>query len=128
MKIWTVAAMLALPMTLCGCATIVEGRSQDIYVNLTPEGGDCVAWRKGRPIGSYDHVTHIMHVSKSRDDMQVTCKAAGYLDKTANFSSSASAWGVAGALTLDLGLVDYTTGALNKYDATITMVLEKRQA
>jgi hypothetical protein len=125
MKIGMIASCAALSIGLSGCASIVEGTHQDIYVNATPENMSCVASRQGHPIGHYDPASKILSVSKSRDDMVLSCQAPNYKPKTMTFVSSASAWGVAGALTLDLGIIDYTSGALNKYDATITVVLEQ---
>lgn len=119
------AAIAAVSISLSGCATIVEGHTQDIYVNLTPEDADCVAYREGHVIGSVNKETHILTISKSRNDLVVRCTAPGYKPKEAVFTSSASAWGVVGALTLDLGIIDYSTGALNKYDGTITIVMER---
>lgn len=125
MKHALVATLAALGMTLSGCATIMEGHTQDINVNVTPDNADCFASRGGHPIGQYSPRTHILTVSKSRNDMVVTCSAPGYKTKSVTFESGASAWGVVGAMTLDLGIIDYSTGALNKYDATITIVLDR---
>jgi uncharacterized protein YceK len=125
MKTLTVALVAMLSVALSGCATIMEGHTQDIYVNVTPDTADCVAYRDGHPIGQYGKTTHILTISKSRNDMVVKCTAPGYYDKSVTFESSASAWGVVGALTLDLGIIDYSTGALNKYDATITIVMDR---
>lgn len=125
MKLGLVAALAAFAVSLGGCATIMEGHTQDINVNVSPENADCFASRGGHPIGQYSARTHILTVSKSRNDMVVTCSAPGYRTKSVTFESGASAWGVVGAMTLDLGLIDYSTGALNKYDATITIVLDR---
>lgn len=104
----------------------MEGRHQEININVTPESADCVAYRGGKAIGYMNKVTHILMVSKSRNDMILTCSAPGYKTKSVAFESSASAWGIVGGLTLDLGIIDYSTGALNKYDGTLTMVLERQ--
>jgi hypothetical protein len=110
--------------SLAGCASITEGTSQEIRVDVTPAVASCSGLRKGAPTGTYDPVSHIYHVDKSRNDIIFTCKSLGYRDKTVSLVSEASGWGVAGALTLDFGLIDYSTGALNKYPPTLTMTLE----
>lgn len=112
-------------MALSGCASIVEGTSQTIHVNVTPQSASCEAFRGGSRIGIYDPVSQNMTISKSRNDMTVKCAAPGYRERAVDFASSASAWGVTGGILLDAGIVDYATGALNKYDATITIVLER---
>ncbi|MGK9164926.1 hypothetical protein KXR53_01440 [Inquilinus limosus] len=122
MKRFSAAAIAAL--SLSGCASITEGTSQEIRVDVTPAVASCSGTRKGAPTGTYDPVSHIYKVDKSRNDILFTCKAPGYRDKTVTLVSSASGWGVAGALTLDFGLVDYATGALNKYEPTLTVTLE----
>lgn len=109
---------------LAGCASITEGTSQEIRVDTTPAVASCSGLRNGTPTGTYDPVSRIYHVDKSRNDIVFTCKAPGYRDKTVSLVSEASGWGVAGALTLDFGLIDYSTGALNKYPPTLTMALE----
>lgn len=122
MKRFFAAAIAAL--SLSGCASITEGTSQEIRVDVTPAVASCSGTRKGIPTGTYDPVSRIYKVDKSRNDIIFTCKSPGYRDKAVTLVSSASGWGVAGALTLDFGLVDYATGALNKYDPTLTMTLE----
>lgn len=122
MKSFSAAALAVLG--LGGCASITEGTSQEIRVDVTPAVASCSGMRKSAPTGTYDPVSHIYKVDKSRNDIIFTCKSPGYRDKTVTLVSEASGWGVAGALTLDLGLVDYATGALNKYPPTLTMTLE----
>ncbi|WP_342241048.1 hypothetical protein [Inquilinus sp. OTU3971] len=122
MKSFSAAALAVLG--LCGCASITEGTSQEIRLDVTPAVASCSGMRKGAPTGTYDPVSHIYKVDKSRNDIIFTCTSPGYRDKSVTLVSEASGWGVAGALTLDLGLVDYATGALNKYQPTLTMTLE----
>ena len=110
---------------LSGCASIVEGTTQEIFISLTPESAACDGYRDEMIVGSYAPATKSMKVSKSRNDLVIRCKAPGYRDKDVRLVSEASGWGVAGALTLDFGLVDYATGALNKYDASIQIVMER---
>lgn len=117
-----IASLCALP--LASCATIVEGTTQKIFVNVTPEAAECSAYKKDKVVGTYSHTTHDMTVDKGTRDITVTCTAPGYKDKTVVMESSASAWAIVGALTLDLGIVDYSTGALNKYDSSVSIVLE----
>lgn len=111
-------------IALSGCASIVEGTTQDLYVSVTPENASCVANQKGIFAGRYDPMRMAISVPKSRNDLEVRCAAPGYKDKTIRLVSEASAWGVTGALLLDFGIVDYSTGALNKYPGTLVIVME----
>lgn len=126
-----ILAAMGLTALLGGCATIVEGTTQDLFLSVTPERADCAGYQNGRVgyedgqvVGTYDRATSRMRVGKSRYDLTIVCKADGYRDKTVVLESTASGWGIAGALILDFGIVDYATGALNKYDGTITIVME----
>lgn len=111
-------------VSLSGCATIMEGTTQKINMNITPHDAHCEAWREGKLAGTYDPASQTMEIDKSRHDIELRCTAPGYVDKRVVLVSSASGWGIAGALTLDFGLTDWATGALNKYDPTITVVME----
>ncbi|MGH6876122.1 MAG: hypothetical protein ACREHV_01955 [Rhizomicrobium sp.] len=120
-----VCITLAGALALGGCATIMEGTSQKINMNVTPRDAKCEAWRQNVLVGTYDPESQTMEVDKSRHDMELRCSAPGYAGRRVILVSSASGWGIAGALTLDFGLTDWMTGALNKYDNTVTVVLEK---
>lgn len=123
---YSMFGLTIVAILLSGCATIVEGTSQKINMNVTPREANCQAYRDGALVGTYDPESQTMEVDKSRHDMELRCSAPGYIDRKVLLVSSASGWGIAGALTLDFGLTDWATGALNKYDPTVTVVLEKR--
>jgi uncharacterized protein YceK len=108
---------------LSGCATVLEGTDQSIAVNLQPKTAVCTATRQGETLGSVSARNTILHVSKSRHDIYLTCSAPGYLDQTAKVVSSASAGGVASIFLFDFGITDYATGALNKYPPSVAVSL-----
>jgi hypothetical protein len=112
-------------MVLMSCASIVEGSTQEIFLSVTPAAATCNAAQKGREVGRYSHETMSIIVPKSRNDLFITCTAPGYDNKFVHIVSEASAWGVVGALTLDFGVVDYATGALNKYPGSLTIVMDR---
>lgn len=118
--------LLAMSLTLAGCATIVEGTSQSILVDLSPQETSCVAFRDGTQIASVSGTNRTMNVQKSRHDIILRCSAPGYQTSDSKVESSASGWGVVGAVTLDLGVVDYATGALNKYPNSVTVALVRQ--
>lgn len=122
------APIIAVCVLLSGCASIVEGTTQELYVSVTPDNANCVANQKGIYAGRYDPKSMTMMIPKSRNPLEVRCAAPGYKDKTIRLVSEASAWGVTGALLLDFGIVDYSTGALNKYPGTLVIVMERQDA
>ena len=118
------ALATALALVVGGCASIVEGTSQTIALSVTPQNASCTGSRNGEQVGTYDSASGSFHVGKSRNALTITCEAPGYRQRSIRIDSDASGWGVAGALTLDFGLTDYATGALNKYPAQAAITLE----
>jgi uncharacterized protein YceK len=121
MNRWLVIAAAAALMS--GCATIVEGTDQKITVEVSPQTATCVATRQGEQIGGVGPGNRILAVSKSRHDIELRCSAPGHQAADTKIVSSASGWGIAGAVTLDLGLIDWASGALNKYPERVTIAL-----
>ncbi len=117
--------LLAGLLGLGGCATIVEGTTQELLIDVVPSSAKCNAAQRGREVARLNPDTRMMTVPKSRRDLYITCVASGYKTKFVQVVSEASAWGVVGALTLDFGIVDYSTGALNKYPPTLQIVMER---
>jgi hypothetical protein len=109
--------------TLPGCASIVEGTDQEITIKTDPSSAICEARQKGKLVGSTSARSPVLTVGKSRKDLIITRLAEGYEPQTARIESGTSGWGVAGAVTLDLGITDYMTGALNKYPEAISVVM-----
>lgn len=122
MRILGIAAICA---ALGGCATITEGTTQDIRVEVVPDTGTCLLLRQGEQIGASTPGNRIVNVHKSKDDIQFKCSAAGYLDKDDVLSSNLSAATVASFFLLDLGIVDAATGAWKKYPERITVVMQQ---
>src|SRR5262249_23495611 len=118
---------LLLGLGVAACASIVEGSNQEIFVSVTPENAVCNAAQRGKEVARYNPARMSITVPKSRNDLFITCVSPGYKNKFVHIVSEASAWGVVGALTLDFGVVDYSTGALNKYPGSLTIVMEREE-
>ncbi len=67
---------------LSGCATLVNGTSQTVAVNSTPQGASCSVDRSGSTLSSIAATPSIVPVSKSVNSLIVTCSKPGY--KTAH--------------------------------------------
>lgn len=117
------AATCAL-VALGGCATIVEGTTQPIMVEVVPSTGTCVITRQGETIGASTPDQRVVVVSKSMNDLEFDCSAAGHQPRREVLSSSLSPATVASFFLLDFGLVDAATGAWKKYPEKITIVLQ----
>ena len=113
-------AGIAAAVSLMGCATIMEGDSQEIAMKVTPEDAQCLGWRHEQMVGIYRPQFQEMTVSKSKDDLLITCKAYGYQDVRLRLTPSRSEWDVTG-----LNAFDYATGALSHYDGTVTIIMAK---
>jgi hypothetical protein len=117
MKIGIVAAVAALAAALSGCASIVKGSSETIAISTVPGiRADCTL-SNGR--GTWHVATPgRVKVKRSKNDMDVTCKALGYQDATGSISSDFQTWTlgnllIGGAVGL---VVDWSTGAINDYE------------
>jgi hypothetical protein len=116
--------IVALCAALGGCATITEGTTQNILVEVAPDTGTCVLSRKGETIGASTPGQRVVKVSKSMNDINFACTAPGHQPKDELLTSSLSAATVASFLLLDLGIVDAATGAWKKYPERLTVVLK----
>jgi len=63
---------------LAGCATIVQGTSQNIAVATSPPGSYCTFHRDGQTIATLMQTPGEVNVDKSKDDILLTCAAPGY--------------------------------------------------
>jgi hypothetical protein len=116
--------VLVLAAVCGGCATIVEGTSQSISVDVSPSTGTCIVSRQGEQLGISTPEKRVVSISKSQHDLQFSCSAPGYQGKTETLSSNMAAATVVSFFLLDLGIVDAASGAWKKYPERITVVLE----
>jgi hypothetical protein len=119
---------LLIAAALGGCATITEGTTQNIRVEVVPDSGTCVLSRKGETLGASTPGQRIVNVSKSMNDIEFKCSAPGHQDKDEILSSALSPATVASFFLLDLGIVDAATGAWKKYPERLTVVLQPAAA
>lgn len=122
--------LAALPVLLVsGCASITQGTSQTIIMNLEPRETRCVATRDGEgEIGSVTTSNNTLTVSKDKDDIIIKCSAPKHKTKTVRMVSSTQAAGVIGGVFIDLGITDMITGAMWKYPDSINIALEKEDS
>jgi hypothetical protein len=116
---------LVLAAASAGCASITDGTSQTLIVQLTPPTAVCQFTRDGVELGSVSGKQNTITVSKGAKDIIVNCKSEGYSPKTQRLVSSTQTAGVVGGIFLDLGITDMITGAMWKYPSDISIVMDK---
>ena len=107
--------------SLCGCASIIAGTSQDITVSTEPAGADCELVRKGVVIGSVLETPGSVHVTKTKYDIAVYCRNAGYRTAVSGSLSGIEIAAFGDAIAggpIGWG-VDSALGADNHYDSPV---------
>jgi hypothetical protein len=67
---------------LSGCASVIEGRAQEITIHTTPEGAVCTLERNGTPLGTISPTPGTLYLEKTKDDILIACTKAGYRETT----------------------------------------------
>src|SRR5438046_270045 len=118
-------AAIAMMATVAGCASVISGTSQTLTLDTVPSGADCSLSRKGLVIGRVNPTPGGVYVQRTHDDITVSCIKEGY--RTGSFLNKsgleAATFGniILGGL---IGVfVDAASGANNKYDAKMRIVL-----
>ncbi len=120
--------LLAAVSVLAGCSSIVEGTSQELIVNTTPEGADCALQREGQVIGRVNPTPGGITVKKSKHDITVVCTKKGY-EKATFFNKSDVAGATVGNILLGGGIgwaIDSANGADNKYTTPMNIPMSKK--
>lgn len=107
-----------------GCASVVDGTSQQIALNSNPPGAQCMMTRKGEIIGNTTTPGAVL-IKKTKHDIEVSCSKPGYETSTAYLKSEIqdSTWG---NIILGGGIgwaIDSASGADNKYQEHVTVTL-----
>ena len=122
-----VLAVIAV-IFLSGCSSIIEGTSQEIVVNTTPEGASCSLMREGVSIGKIDPTPGAATIKKTKHDMTIICTKKGY-EEASYFNKSDVAGATVGNIILGGGIgwaIDSASGADNKYTSPVNIVLNKK--
>lgn len=122
-KFFLTNALLLAALAVCGCSTIVEGRSQELVINTNPAGATCSLIRKDMPIGTVNPTPGAVYIEKTKYDIIIKCNKDGYQEAT-YFNKSGSAGATFGNIAAG-GLIgwgiDSATGADNKYDSPVNI-------
>ena len=129
MSVRVPAALAAISLFFAGCSSVIEGTTQEIFVNTNPAGAACDFVRKGQRIGRVDPTPGAVTIKKTKHDITIECVLADY-QKATYHNKSDAAGATFGNIILGGGIgwaVDSASGADNKYTSpvNITLVPEK---
>ena len=115
-RIVVFAAVAACAVSLSGCASIIKGSSQQIAIETPPAtGANCELSNR---VGHWTVVTPgVAKVSRSKEDMRITCTKEGWQTASGVIPSDFEGWTLGNLLIggiIGLG-VDASTGAINEY-------------
>lgn len=120
-----VVLSIASVLALLGCASVLDGTSQEIVVNTTPDGSYCKLLRQGQPIGEITKTPGAVTIKKTKYDMTIECEKDGFYKSTFYDKSgvNGSTWG---NIILGGGIgwaVDSAAGADNKYTTPVNIAM-----
>ena len=129
-NIFRAAAAVALTAScLGGCASIIDGTTQEISVVTNPPGATCVFYRQDQPIGTVLNTPGMLTVKRRKYDLTIKCDKPGFSQANYLNHSGTSAM-IAGNIAADLiltagisSIVDSANGADNRYDPVVNISL-----
>jgi hypothetical protein len=127
MRIRIAPGWAALAFVCAGCASVMEGSTQPIYVATTPVSGATCTCSNSR--GQWSLVTPgSVIVKKSESVLTIRCSKPGWQDGSFYAAGRISNVGLAGMMIPYLGLVnttvDASTGAAVRYPESFTIELK----
>jgi hypothetical protein len=124
----SLCAMAGVVMLSVGCSTIIEGTSQEIYVNTNPAGASCKLMREGRQIATITPTPGAAFVQKTKYDIMVVCDREGF-EQATYLNHSGAAGATFGNIILGGGIgwaVDSASGSDNKYDSPLNLTMVRK--
>ncbi len=122
---WAVTGILLSSLVLGACATLVEGTDQTVTVLTEPPNAVCTLSQDGATVAVVNPTPGTVSVEKSKDNIGIICEKDGYFNGAAALSSDFQAMTLGNILIGGfIGLaVDASSGAMNEYPASVTIVL-----
>ena len=120
-----IVVLLACAAPLGACSSIIEGTSQEIFVNTNPTGAACDFIREGRSISRITRTPQAVTIKKTKHDITIECELAGY-QKATYHNKSDAAGATFGNIVLGGGIgwaIDSASGADNKYTSPVNITL-----
>jgi hypothetical protein len=131
-------AAAGLALLVASCASIIEGRTQNIVVNTDPPGADCGLYREqGVRIASIQGTPGRALIEKTKTGIWIVCVKQGYDQATyynkSGVAGAAFANVIGGVFTLGIATVvgaaiDSSNGSDNMYDSPVNITLTPNAA
>lgn len=125
-----VTFVFAATLAMSGCATLLEGTSQEILVSTNPAGATCTLEREGQTIATIPATPSAALVQRRKHDITIRCKKDGFQDAIYVNNSGLASGSVAGNVAADLlltaglsSIVDSASGADNQYESTVNITM-----
>ena len=118
-------ALAVVGLLLAGCSSIIEGTTQEVFVNTNPAGAACDFLREGRRIGRVDPTPGAATIKKTKHDIVIECTLTGY-EKATSHNKSDAAQATFGNIVLGGAVgwaIDSASGADNKYTSPVNLTL-----
>tara|TARA_B100001094_G_C17896338_1_gene654210 strand:- start:241 stop:609 length:369 start_codon:yes stop_codon:yes gene_type:complete len=115
---------LFLIVLVPGCASLTQGTSQLITINIVPKEAICSLYDTDGEIMTISGGSSMIQIAKNNSDILVQCSADGYKKSVTRLRSTAETAGIVGVV-IDFGLVDMLTGAMWKYPSDTSIKLIK---
>ena len=118
-------SLFVCAVPLGACASIIEGTSQEIFVNTNPSGAACDLIREGRPIARIVRTPQGVTIKKTKHDITIECELEGY-SKATFLNKSGAAGATFGNIVLGGGIgwaIDSASGSDNKYTSPVNLTL-----
>jgi hypothetical protein len=131
MHLRCVAAIAVLGLQLAGCASVVDGTTQSIYVSTEPvSGANC---QLSNTRGAWSVTTPgDVHVARSDSVLEASCTKDGWRDAREYFASKLPIAAMVGGMLPYVGplslAVDGSSGAGGQYPNTITIGMKPAKA
>ena len=119
------AMFVGLALALSGCATVVGGTTQEVFVQSEPAGAYCKVDRLGVTVGVISSTPGKVALSRSKESVVVSCTLKDYEQSNevllASFTGATVGNIIAGGV---VGIiVDAASGANNKYPDRVMVVM-----
>jgi hypothetical protein len=116
-------------LTTAGCGTLITDTYQNVTIETDPPGASCQVTRDGDPVNSLTNTPGVIHIDKSKNNLVVECRKAGYQPATATDTASIQGW-FFGNFAVDGAafLLDVENGGYVKYHPHIMMTLTPLQS
>ncbi len=119
---------LGVLCAVTGCASIIDGSSQEMVINTSPAGADCVLNRDGMSIGRVNPTPGGVVVKKTKNNITIVCDKKGY-EQTTFINKSGTQDATWGNIVAGGGIgwaIDSASGADNKYESPVNITLPKK--